>query len=223
MGLTAIEDRLQDGVEETISALRKAGIQIWVLTGDKEDTAINIAKSCQLFDLHTEIFTCKTEDDLTTILNFSSKKYNLAFSSPIVKLLEDGNPNAIAAITRASAVLCYRMTPGEKELVVKTVKKYLHGKVLAVGDGANDVPMIMSAHVGIGISGEEGLQAVMASDFALARFKFLKKLLLVHGHWFYYRLANVLLYFLYKNAMFVFVLYWAQFYSGFSANGIMDP
>uniref|UniRef100_A0A914Y9X5 P-type ATPase C-terminal domain-containing protein n=2 Tax=Panagrolaimus superbus TaxID=310955 RepID=A0A914Y9X5_9BILA len=222
LGLTAIEDRLQDGVEETISSLRKAGIQIWVLTGDKKDTAINIAKSCQLFDSQTEICACSTEEDLINLLSFPGK-YNVAFSAPIVKLLENGNLTAIAAIQKASAVLCYRMTPCEKETVVKTVKKYLKGKVLAVGDGANDVPMIQSADVGIGISGQEGLQAVMASDFALARFKFLKKLLLVHGHWFYYRLANVLLYFLYKNAMFVFVLYWAQFYSGFSANGIMDP
>lgn len=104
-------------------------------------------------------------------------------------------------IYRAKTVLCYRMTPSEKALIVNTVKKKIKGNVLAIGDGANDVPMIQAAHVGIGIAGKEGLQAAMACDFAIARFKFLSRLLLVHGHWSYYRLANTFLYFLYKNAV----------------------
>uniref|UniRef100_A0A7E4USY1 Phospholipid-transporting ATPase n=2 Tax=Panagrellus redivivus TaxID=6233 RepID=A0A7E4USY1_PANRE len=222
LGLTAIEDRLQDGVETTISALRRAGIQVWVLTGDKEETALNVAKGCQLFDNETSIICLKTEMDVATA-NPKDPKFNLLLSSEVVKLLDEGNVEAISLVKRAKAIVCYRMTPGEKAKVVKTVKKQLQGKVLAVGDGANDVPMILSADVGIGLTGQEGMQAVMASDFALSRFRFLHKLLLVHGHWFYYRLANVLLYFLFKNAMFVFILYWAQFYVGFSANGIMDP
>jgi hypothetical protein len=87
---------------------------------------------------------------------------------------------------------------------------------LAIGDGANDVSMIQMAHVGVGISGQEGMQAVMASDFAIAQFRFLGKLLLVHGHWSYVRVANLILYFYYKNAFFVFVLFWFQFFAGFS-------
>ncbi len=70
---------------------------------------------------------------------------------------------------------------------------------LAVGDGANDVSMIQKADVGVGIAGREGMQAVMASDFAMARFHFLVRLLLVHGHWCYSRLGNLILYFFYKN------------------------
>lgn len=74
-------------------------------------------------------------------------------------------------------------------------------RTLAIGDGANDVSMIQMADVGIGISGQEGMQAVMASDFTLARFHMLHRLLLVHGHWCYDRLARMILYFFYKNAV----------------------
>jgi hypothetical protein len=84
------------------------------------------------------------------------------------------------------------------------------------GDGANDVSMIQMAHVGVGISGQEGMQAVMASDFAIAQFRFLVKLLLVHGHWSYDRLANMILYFFYKNSFLVYVIFFYQIYNGFS-------
>jgi len=98
-------------------------------------------------------------------------------------------------------VLCCRSTPLQKASVVKLAKEKLNGKTLAIGDGANDVSMIQCADVGVGISGQEGMQAVMASDFALARFKFLRRLLLVHGHWCYDRLARTVLYFFHKNSV----------------------
>ncbi len=85
--------------------------------------------------------------------------------------------------------------------IVKLVRDGLTKMTLAIGDGANDVSMIQTADVGVGISGQEGMQAVMASDFALARFRFLKRLLLVHGHWCYERLAKMTLYMFYKNAV----------------------
>lgn len=90
------------------------------------------------------------------------------------------------------------------------------------GDGANDVSMIQMAHVGIGISGQEGMQAVMASDFAIAQFRFLLKLLLVHGHWSYDRLANMILYFFYKNSILVFVIFLYQIYNGFSGQAAIE-
>lgn len=93
---------------------------------------------------------------------------------------------------------------------------------LAIGDGANDVSMIQMADIGVGIQGEEGTQAVMASDFSIPRFKFLKKLLLVHGHWNYDRLARLILYFFYKNAGFVLVLFWYQVHCGFSGSVMID-
>ncbi len=132
----------------------------------------------------------------------------------------------VQLISRCTSVLCCRATPSQKVTdlcrsclrfvrcflcetnsvrvqshIVRLVKTQLQGKTLAIGDGANDVAMIQSADVGVGISGQEGMQAVMASDFALARFCFLKRLLFVHGHWCYDRLARTILYFFYKNAV----------------------
>lgn len=100
-----------------------------------------------------------------------------------------------------ACVLCCRSTPLQKAFLVKIVKEELHLSTLAIGDGANDVSMIQMADVGVGISGQEGMQAVMASDFTLSRFKFLEKLLLIHGFWSYDRLARMILYFFYKNAV----------------------
>lgn len=64
------------------------------------------------------------------------------------------------------------------------------------------------ADVGVGICGQEGRQAVMASDFAMGQFRFLKRLLLVHGHWNYQRVGYLVLYNFYRNAVFVLMLFW---------------
>lgn len=109
--------------------------------------------------------------------------------------------------SKCSSVLCCRATPLQKSYIVKIVKEELKMHTLAIGDGANDVSMIQTADVGIGISGQEGMQAVMASDFAISRFKYLERLLLVHGHWNYDRLARMVLYFFYKNAVNSFIIF----------------
>lgn len=106
---------------------------------------------------------------------------------------------------RCHAVICCRATPLQKAAVVDLVKVQLKQMTLAIGDGANDVSMMQKANVGVGIAGKEGMQAVMASDFAMARFKFLVKLLLVHGHWSYSRLGNMMYYFFYKNVVSSFI------------------
>ncbi|CAD5217112.1 unnamed protein product [Bursaphelenchus xylophilus] len=222
LGVTAIEDRLQMGVTDTISALRNAGIQIWVLTGDKCETAVNIAKSCHLFNKKFKIHVFRELQDLKDFTD-TERKINAVFSSEIVKLIKEGNDEAFRVIERCEAIVCFRMTPAEKADVVNAVKIKLKGKTLAIGDGANDVPMILGADVGIGVSGHEGLQAVMASDFAISRFRFLRKLLLVHGHWNYYRLSNAIMYFLEKNAVFVLVIFWGQMFMGFSSGFFIDP
>lgn len=118
-------------------------------------------------------------------LNFSSN-----LTKPFLKLTQ-----------YCASVLCCRTTPLQKAFLVKIVKEELRLSTLAIGDGANDVSMIQMADVGVGISGQEGMQAVMASDFTLARFKYLEKLLLTHGFWSYDRLARMILYFFYKNAV----------------------
>ncbi|XP_061700165.1 probable phospholipid-transporting ATPase VD isoform X7 [Syngnathoides biaculeatus] len=116
------------------------------------------------------------------------------------------------------AVICCRSTPLQKSQVVQLIRDKLKVMTLAVGDGANDVSMIQVSDVGIGISGQEGIQAVMSSDFAISRFKHLSKLLLVHGHWCFSRLGNMMFYFIYKNVMFVNLLFWYQFFCGFSGS-----
>uniref|UniRef100_A0A7M4EY34 Phospholipid-transporting ATPase n=1 Tax=Crocodylus porosus TaxID=8502 RepID=A0A7M4EY34_CROPO len=260
LGATGVEDRLQEGVPETIANLRKAGLQIWVLTGDKQETAINIAYACKLLDHDEEIITLNAESPETCAIlleqclhcvesKFSSNTIEntsgdmrigfASFCTPSssahskLGLVIDGRTLAYALdktlenrflllAKRCRSVLCCRSTPLQKSMVVKLVRDKLKAMTLAIGDGANDVSMIQVADVGVGISGPEGMQAVMASDFAVPRFRHLEKLLLVHGHWCYSRLANMVLYFFYKNAMFVALLFWYQFYCGFSGTSMID-
>ncbi|KAH0887764.1 hypothetical protein HID58_050193 [Brassica napus] len=109
---------------------------------------------------------------------------------------------------KSSAVLCCRVAPFQKAGIVALVKNRTSDMTLAIGDGANDVSMIQMADVGVGISGQEGRQAVMASDFAMGQFRFLVPLLLVHGHWNYQRMGYMILYNFYRNAVFVLILFW---------------
>lgn len=115
------------------------------------------------------------------------------------------------------AVICCRVTPLQKAMVVELIKKNRSAVTLAIGDGANDVSMIKTAHIGVGISGQEGLQAVLASDYAIGQFRFLERLLLVHGRWSYYRMSKFLRYFFYKNFAFTLCHIWFAFFCGFSA------
>uniref|UniRef100_A0A7M4EY11 Phospholipid-transporting ATPase n=1 Tax=Crocodylus porosus TaxID=8502 RepID=A0A7M4EY11_CROPO len=233
LGATGVEDRLQEGVPETIANLRKAGLQIWVLTGDKQETAINIAYACKLLDHDEEIITLNAESPVSRSIGFASFCTPSSSAHSKLGLVIDGRTLAYALdktlenrflllAKRCRSVLCCRSTPLQKSMVVKLVRDKLKAMTLAIGDGANDVSMIQVADVGVGISGPEGMQAVMASDFAVPRFRHLEKLLLVHGHWCYSRLANMVLYFFYKNAMFVALLFWYQFYCGFSGTSMID-
>ncbi|XP_008496927.2 probable phospholipid-transporting ATPase VB [Calypte anna] len=257
LGATGIEDRLQDGVPDTIAALREAGIQIWVLTGDKQETAVNIAYSCKLLKQRDIVFTINTENKETceSLLNLTleevrknseaekpqrkiwgviptsfsaseapSSEFGLVIDGRTLNVIfQAGLEETFLELTkRCRSVLCCCSTPLQKSMVVKLVRRQLKVMTLSIGDGANDVSMIQAADVGIGISGQEGMQAVMASDFAISRFKHLKKLLLVHGHWCYARLAKMVIYFFYKNVSYVSLLFWYQFFCGFSGSTMID-
>ncbi|XP_054454163.1 LOW QUALITY PROTEIN: phospholipid-transporting ATPase VB [Anoplopoma fimbria] len=242
LGATGIEDRLQESVPDTIVALREAGIQVWVLTGDKPETAVNIGYACRLLEEEDLVInmSCKNKLECTSILDctleevrrYSEDPRNVGTTQDI-SLVIDGRTLTMALsldlqdrfvdlAKRCRSVLCCRVTPLQKSRVVKVVREKLKVMTLAVGDGANDVNMIQAADIGIGLSGQEGMQAVMASDFAISRFKHLKKLLLVHGHWCYTRLANMIIYFFYKNVAYVNLLFWYQFFCGFSGTAMID-
>uniref|UniRef100_A0A671XBI4 Phospholipid-transporting ATPase n=1 Tax=Sparus aurata TaxID=8175 RepID=A0A671XBI4_SPAAU len=233
LGTTGILDRLQEEVPETIEALQRAGIKVWVLTGDKKETAINIAYACKLLRPGDELLTeLKLEvqrggDRLMEPSAAENRSESSSSSAADFILVIDGctldwalqeelKSDFLELSCRCKAVICCRSTPLQKSQVVRLVRDQLGAMTLAVGDGANDVSMIQVADVGIGISGQEGMQAVMSSDFAISRFKHLSKLLLVHGRWCYSRLANMILYFFYKNVMYVNLLFWYQFFCGFS-------
>uniref|UniRef100_A0A087Y0R9 Phospholipid-transporting ATPase n=1 Tax=Poecilia formosa TaxID=48698 RepID=A0A087Y0R9_POEFO len=242
LGATGIEDRLQEKVPDTIVALREAGIHVWVLTGDKPETAVNIGYACRLLEEEDLVInmSCKNKVTCTAILDCTLEEVRRYRDDPRnagttqnISLVIDGNTLDMAKspdlqerfveLTKhCRSVLCCRVTPLQKSAVVKLVREKLKVMTLAVGDGANDVNMIQAADVGIGISGQEGMQAVMASDFAISRFKHLKKLVLVHGHWCYTRLANMIIYFFYKNVAYVNLLFWYQFFCGFTATTMID-
>jgi magnesium-transporting ATPase (P-type) len=102
------------------------------------------------------------------------------------------------------------------------VKRHKKAVTLAIGDGANDVSMIKTAHIGVGISGQEGMQAVLSSDYSIGQFCFLQRLLLVHGRWSYFRMCKFLRYFFYKNFSFTLVHFWYSFFCGYSAQTVYD-
>ncbi|CAJ0753486.1 2508_t:CDS:2 [Entrophospora sp. SA101] len=237
MGGTAIEDRLQEGVPETIATLAQAGIKLWVLTGDKVETAINIGFSCSLLQ----------NDMLLIIINASDKKSILSQINEAIEnffenqdekkskhaLIIDGEtlkyglddsvkPYLLDLGKRCESVVCCRVSPLQKAQVVSMVKNGLNVMTLSIGDGANDVSMIQEANIGVGIAGEEGRQAAMSADFAFAQFRYLEKLLLVHGRWSYIRIAEMISCFFYKNIVWTIAMFWYQTWAGFSAQYLYD-
>ncbi|ODO02976.1 hypothetical protein I350_05819 [Cryptococcus amylolentus CBS 6273] len=267
LGATAIEDKLQDGVPEAISDLKRAGIKVWVATGDKLETAVAIGYTTNLLTKDTNLIVVREgrhsiADQLREALeNFfgedaglhrSISRFSVRRSTEAPRLTRVntgvqslvGNDNGtrpggfslvieghalahcfddqeteallLALSTRCTTVVCCRVSPLQKAQIVHLIKDNLGVMCLAIGDGANDVSMIQAADVGVGISGEEGLQAVNSADYAIAQFRYLKRLLLVHGHWSYFRNSNMILNFFYKNIIGIGVLFWFMIYCGWS-------
>lgn len=227
LGGTAIEDRLQDGVPDAIALLAQAGIKLWVLTGDKVETAINIGFSCNLLGNDMDLIILKVDsNDITEAeaeldknlatfgktgddAELKAAKKNHEPPAPTHALVIDGDTlklmldesvkqKFLLLCKECKSVLCCRVSPSQKAAVVSMVKNGLDVITLSIGDGANDVAMIQEAHVGVGIAGEEGRQAVMSSDYAIGQFRFLTRLVLVHGRWSYRRLSETIANFFYK-------------------------
>uniref|UniRef100_A0A665UWF6 Phospholipid-transporting ATPase n=1 Tax=Echeneis naucrates TaxID=173247 RepID=A0A665UWF6_ECHNA len=239
LGATAVEDRLQEKAADTIESLHKAGMKVWVLTGDKMETAAATCYASKLFRRNTQILeltTKRTEEqslhdvlfDLTDYADYGLIIDGATLSAVLRPGQEDSNSGSYKEIfleicRNCSAVLCCRMAPLQKAQIVKLIKASKeHPITLAVGDGANDVSMILEAHVGIGIMGKEGRQAARNSDYAIPKFKHLKKMLLVHGHYYYIRISELVQYFFYKNVCFIFPQFLYQFFCGFSQQPLYD-
>ncbi|KAK9724312.1 hypothetical protein RND81_05G063200 [Saponaria officinalis] len=222
-GATAIEDKLQKGVPECINNLAKAGIRLWVLTGDKMETAINIGYACSLLTQGmkqimisldaAEIVALEKQNDRTSVefgLIIDGKSLAFALNKNLEK-------SFFELASSCDSVICCRSSPKQKALVTRLVKEETGKITLAIGDGANDVGMIQEANTGIEISGVEGMQAAMSSDFFNAQFHFLERLLLLHGRWCYRRISMMICYFFYKNITFGLTLFWFETHSAFSA------
>ena len=261
LGVTIVEDKLQDKVPETIRDLRYAGIKIWMLTGDKVDTAENISLSCNLISKENKNFKLDisnnirediikffydfgryngidisfnenqelSEDEEKEIEDFKYNKikpFSLIIESSVLGYIFS-NPNITNKFLRiainAESVVCCRVSPLQKSEVVQNVKKLNNNFItLAIGDGGNDVSMIMEAHVGIGIYGEEGMLAVQSSDFSIGEFKFLRRLLFFHGRNSINRIGNMILYFFFKNFAFTILQFYFTFYNIASGQSLID-
>ncbi|KZM24756.1 ATP binding [Ascochyta rabiei] len=197
---TAIEDKLQNGVPEAIDKLRRAKIKMWMLTGDKRETAINIGYSCRLIKEYSTVTILDHEagqvEQMAAAAVLSITQGAVAHSVVVVdgqtlsRITEDDTLQILfyELAILADSVICCRASPSQKALLVHSIRKRVKKSItLAIGDGANDIAMIQEAHVGIGITGKEGLQAARTSDYSIAQFRFLTKLLLVHGRWNYIR------------------------------------
>ncbi|KAJ0082558.1 hypothetical protein Patl1_11780 [Pistacia atlantica] len=246
LGVAAVEDKLQKGVPECIDKLAQAGLKIWLLTGDKKETAINIGFACSLLRQDMKQFDISMSKEVESnnqlqamkaeVLEKIGSSYQLMceesnkdspFSLVIdgkaleIALRNDVKDQFLQLAVNCASVICCRVSPKQKALITRLVKKYTGKTTLAIGDGANDVGMIQEADIGVGISGMEGMQ-VMASDFSLPQFRFLERLLIVHGHWCYKRISKMVLYFVYKNIAFGLTLFYYELYTSFSGEVLYD-
>lgn len=265
LGATALEDKLQVGVPEAIEKLHQAGIKLWILTGDKLQTAIEIGFSCNLLntDMETMIISADHEQGARAQLEAACNKIAASGRPVIVRgkqrglfhksqknqqqfngegmsndksqfaVVVDGEtlkfcldknlkPLFLALTTQCETVVCCRVSPAQKALTVRLVKDGMDSMTLAIGDGANDVSMIQEAHVGVGIAGLEGAQASMSADYAIGQFRFLTKLLLVHGHWNTYRIGVLHQVFFYKNIIWTCALLLFQIFCQGNATYLFD-
>jgi phospholipid-translocating ATPase len=235
IGATAIEDKLQKGVPETIDKLRRANIKLWMLTGDKRETAINIGHSCRLVKDYSEVVILdqeagNVERTIVTLIS-NIRKGKIAHSVLVVDgqtlSMIEADEILMARFFKLAimvdSVICCRASPKQKAFLVRSVRKQVMDTItLAIGDGANDIAMIQEAHVGIGITGKEGLQAARISDYSIAQFRFLQKLLLVHGRWNYIRICKYTLGTFWKETLFYLTQALYQRYNGYTGTSLYE-
>ena len=298
LGGTAIEDKLQREVPATIKALLDAGIKVWVLTGDKLNTAVNIGMACQLLESsmerdgnlltidgdNIELVAEQVERAYQHVRRLVARERNgvpdvdvalesehghgrggkkldytrptpppTPLSKPIGLVLEshafiaimnsvgDAYTGSARTHTRtrahplssslvrkflyvavhAKSVVACRCQPSTKSTIVSLIKETQHVPTLAIGDGANDEPMIRAASVGVGIRGVEGTTAVQAADYSISQFSFIRRLLFVHGRLSLRRVSILISYIFYKTSLMCFAVFWFGIFSGFSGQNLV--
>ncbi|ORY03000.1 phospholipid-translocating P-type ATPase [Basidiobolus meristosporus CBS 931.73] len=250
LGCTAIEDKLQENVAESIALFREAGIKLWMLTGDKLTTAIQV--SCNLLssnqstlvrlegrgksagellrDVEQAIYHHRTT--LTSGPSLESLHTDSAHESYLSVVIDGSAFTTIAEdqgcsekflelCLLAHTVVCCRVTPNQKSQIVTAIKE--KGFItLSIGDGGNDVLMIQQANVGVGIRGREGLQAARAADYSITKFEHLQRLILVHGRYSLHRTSMVALYCFYKSIYVCMIQILYQIMCGFSGTSLLN-
>lgn len=261
IGATAVEDKLQDGVPDTLRFFLSASIVVWMLTGDKRETAVTIAISSGLVEAddmgqtdslaHLCVAPPTTEDNGMgdeTEPEFSPTAQledQFAAAEALIEQKRDRIESSVVIVVdgktldyifadeacsqrffsigcKCRSAVCCRLTPLQKAQIVSMFKKHTDSVTLAIGDGANDVSMIQESHIGVGIMGLEGSQAELASDYAIPKFRFLRRLLMVHGRYSLYRDSHCVLYSIYKNAFLTVGMVGFTCYSGFSGQTFVD-
>ena len=259
LGCTAVEDRLQTGVPAAVAALLRAGVQVWMITGDKRETAVNIARACRLVSrdalltvLGSDITEENCDERLQEALNEVSsgchqeqeqgEHQEQAHQDRALVLTGSaathimGSTNGaeheaklkarasafMQVASRVDSVVCCETTPRQKAEIVQCVRGATGAVCVAVGDGANDVTMIQTADVGVGVYGREGTQAARSADYAVQQFRDLVPLLTVHGRYSMVRTALCVKYSFYKNVAFIMVQYGYGLFCLFSGRTVYD-
>ena len=287
LGCTGIEDKLQEGVPKSVKQLHSAGIKLWILTGDKIETAINIGYACHLLDssVHNEIIDktdpvsiwhsitkCRNiskfigqlddsdgwnENAETELRNrgFNHSQPGSHFDIGMAEQLDfsdiqdseneikhiaitiSGDALAVIlhhnelrsdffrfALNNCKSVIACRVNPKQKADLVIFSRAYLNDSTcLAIGDGANDVGMIVAASVGVGISGNEGHQAVRIADFALSQFRFLERLLFLHGRENIRRNSQFVYFSIFRSLVYCLPVLEFAFLSEFTGTNLYNP
>lgn len=197
LGVTGVEDKLQRDVKPSLELLRNAGIKIWMLTGDKVETARCVAVSSKLVARGQYIYTItklKRKDNAQDHLDFLRSKTDsclLIDGESLGLFLTHFRTEFISVAVHLPTVVACRCSPTQKAEVAKLIREYTKKRVCCIGDGGNDVSMIQAADVGVGIVGKEGRQASLAADFSIEQFCHLTKLLVWHGRNSYKRSAKL--------------------------------
>ncbi|MCJ1307607.1 putative aminophospholipid-translocase [Agyrium rufum] len=203
LGVTGVEDKLQKDVKPSLELLRNAGIKIWMLTGDKVETARCVAVSSKLVSRSQTIHTITalhtvsrtnpdaTQDHLSLLASSPDSTALLIDGDSLSHLLTHHRQAFISLAVRLPAVIACRCSPTQKADIALLIRAYTKKRIACIGDGGNDVSMIQAADVGVGIVGKEGRQASLAADFSITQFCHLTKLLVWHGRNSYKRSAKL--------------------------------